>query len=202
MRRTLLGMSQEKLGDAIGLTFQQVQKYERGSNRISAGTLFRLGQVLDVPVSFFFDSYDDPHATTRPARGADSSIPADGVISRREARLLRLWRAAPSPVADEMLALLACLSPHIGDLGGDLGSDSAGDLAGAASSAGGDGARGMGGALAGMAATMTEEKARPAPSVRKVKAASGDGLGKSRRRHGAIWDPSDIYKATKAPTRG
>ncbi len=53
-RRTLLGMSQTTLGDAIGLTFQQVQKYERGSNRISASRLFDLSQVLDVPVEYFF----------------------------------------------------------------------------------------------------------------------------------------------------
>ena|SRR5690242_18707264 len=55
LRRTLLGMSQEKLGDSIGLTFQQVQKYERGANRIGASRLFELSRVLDVPVTFFFD---------------------------------------------------------------------------------------------------------------------------------------------------
>ncbi|HLI10099.1 MAG TPA: helix-turn-helix transcriptional regulator [Alphaproteobacteria bacterium] len=55
LRRTMLGMSQEKLGEAIGLTFQQVQKYERGANRIGASRLFELSRVLDVPVSFFFD---------------------------------------------------------------------------------------------------------------------------------------------------
>lgn len=55
LRRTLLGMSQEKLGLALGLTFQQVQKYERGANRIGASRLFDLSRVLDVPVSFFFD---------------------------------------------------------------------------------------------------------------------------------------------------
>lgn len=55
LRRTLLGLSQEKLGDALGLTFQQVQKYERGANRIGASRLFDLSRVLDVPVSFFFD---------------------------------------------------------------------------------------------------------------------------------------------------
>ena len=52
LRRTMLGMSQEKLGAAIGLTFQQVQKYERGANRIGASRLFELSKVLDVPVSF------------------------------------------------------------------------------------------------------------------------------------------------------
>jgi len=55
LRRTLLGMSQEKLGEALGLTFQQVQKYERGVNRIGASRLYHLSQILDVPVSFFFD---------------------------------------------------------------------------------------------------------------------------------------------------
>jgi len=54
-RRTLLGMSQEKLGEKIGLTFQQVQKYEKGINRIGASRLFDLAQVLGVPVQFFFE---------------------------------------------------------------------------------------------------------------------------------------------------
>lgn len=58
-RRTLLGMSQEKLGEAIGLTFQQVQKYERGANRIGASRLFDLSRVLDVPIPYFYDGMDD-----------------------------------------------------------------------------------------------------------------------------------------------
>jgi len=64
-------MSQEKLGEAIGLTFQQVQKYERGANRIGASRLFDLSRVLDVPVSFFFDDMPaDP----------DSIPTADGTV--------------------------------------------------------------------------------------------------------------------------
>jgi transcriptional regulator with XRE-family HTH domain len=59
LRRTLLGMSQERLGELLGLTFQQVQKYERGANRIGSSRLFELGQILDVPVSFFFDDMAD-----------------------------------------------------------------------------------------------------------------------------------------------
>jgi transcriptional regulator with XRE-family HTH domain len=55
LRRTLLGMTQTKLGDALGLTFQQVQKNERGTNRIGSSRLFLLSKILDVPVSFFFD---------------------------------------------------------------------------------------------------------------------------------------------------
>ncbi|MCK5273962.1 MAG: helix-turn-helix transcriptional regulator, partial [Alphaproteobacteria bacterium] len=55
LRRTLLGLSQEKLAEAIGLTFQQIQKYERGANRISASRMYALARVLDVPVAFFFE---------------------------------------------------------------------------------------------------------------------------------------------------
>ena len=55
LRRTLLGMSQERLAEAIGLTFQQVQKYERGANRVGSSRLFDLSRVLDVTVSYFFE---------------------------------------------------------------------------------------------------------------------------------------------------
>ena len=55
MRRMMLGMSQEKLGDALGLTFQQVQKYEKGTNRIGASRLQQIAHILQVPVSFFFE---------------------------------------------------------------------------------------------------------------------------------------------------
>ena len=59
LRRTLLGMSQERLGEMLSLTFQQIQKYERGVNRIGSSRLYELGQILDVPVSFFFDDMAD-----------------------------------------------------------------------------------------------------------------------------------------------
>jgi len=55
MRRMMLAMSQEKLGDALGLTFQQVQKYEKGTNRIGASRLQQISHILQVPVSFFFE---------------------------------------------------------------------------------------------------------------------------------------------------
>ncbi len=53
--RAVLGRCQEKIGDAVGLTFQQIQKYERGANRIGASRLFQLSRILDVPISFFFE---------------------------------------------------------------------------------------------------------------------------------------------------
>jgi len=55
LRRMMVGMSQEQLGDALGLTFQQVQKYEKGLNRIGAGRLYRIAQHLEVPISFFYE---------------------------------------------------------------------------------------------------------------------------------------------------
>jgi transcriptional regulator with XRE-family HTH domain len=55
LRRAFLNMSQEKLGEALGVTFQQIQKYERGVNRIGAGRLFFIAEVLEVPVSFFYE---------------------------------------------------------------------------------------------------------------------------------------------------
>ncbi len=55
MRRIMLGMSQEKLGDALGLTFQQIQKYEKGTNRVGASRIQQIAQILQVPVSFLFD---------------------------------------------------------------------------------------------------------------------------------------------------
>ncbi len=69
LRRSLLGLSQEKLADALGLTFQQVQKYERGSNRVSASRLYELSKILEVPVSFFFEELDSTTAGNKVAEG-------------------------------------------------------------------------------------------------------------------------------------
>lgn len=70
-RRTLMGLTQEKLGDALGLTFQQVQKYERGTNRIGASRLFHLSQLLSVPVSYFFDDMPDAVVTRYTGRDGE-----------------------------------------------------------------------------------------------------------------------------------
>jgi transcriptional regulator with XRE-family HTH domain len=67
LRRKLLGMTQTDLGDALGLSFQQVQKYERGGNRIGAGRLCDLARVLDVPVTFFFEDMPTSVVAISPA---------------------------------------------------------------------------------------------------------------------------------------
>ena len=76
LRRKELGISQERLADGLDLTFQQVQKYERGSNRISASKLYEIARVLRVPVAFFFEGLDDPASP-----GGDNYVNAwSGVI--------------------------------------------------------------------------------------------------------------------------
>ena len=102
MRRMMLGMSQEKLGDALGLTFQQVQKYEKGTNRIGASRLQHISQILQVPVSFFFEGAPEIpgqvtglNETPSPAYVSDFLATSDGLaltkafISIPEGRLRR-----------------------------------------------------------------------------------------------------------------
>jgi transcriptional regulator with XRE-family HTH domain len=68
-RRALVGMSQTKLGDAVGLTFQQVQKYERGTNRMGSSRLYEFAKVLDVPVAYFFEEMPSNALSGRPMAG-------------------------------------------------------------------------------------------------------------------------------------
>jgi transcriptional regulator with XRE-family HTH domain len=74
MRRLMLDMSQGNLGEALGLTFQQVQKYEKGTNRIGASRLQHLSHILQVPVTFFFEGV--PHAAGAPTGLGDAPSPA------------------------------------------------------------------------------------------------------------------------------
>ena len=70
IRRMLIGMSQERLGDLLGLTFQQVQKYEKGVNRIGAGRLFEVSRILNVPIDFFYEG-----VSTQPGAGEPENAP-------------------------------------------------------------------------------------------------------------------------------
>jgi transcriptional regulator with XRE-family HTH domain len=74
MRRIMLGMSQEKLGDALGLTFQQVQKYEKGTNRVGASRIKQISEILQVPVSFLFEG--GPTGITNAEGSADDASPS------------------------------------------------------------------------------------------------------------------------------
>ncbi len=105
LRRTLLGMSQEKLGEAIGLTFQQVQKYERGANRIGASRLYDLSRVLDVPVSFFFD--DAPVTEIEPSQyeldDEPTPIELDPMAKRETLELVRAYYRITDPAVRKRL---------------------------------------------------------------------------------------------------
>ena len=100
-RRSLLGMSQTNLGTAVGLTFQQIQKYERGSNRIGSSRLFEFAKVLDVPVSYFFDEMPSNALAGRPMSGrgkkgfGEASTPfeteKDPLVKRETLELVRAY---------------------------------------------------------------------------------------------------------------
>lgn len=112
LRRTLLGMSQDKLGKALKLTFQQIQKYERGANRIGSSRLYQLSQILDVPVSFFFD--DMPAEVTGKATGmAEDGKQTFEVsqLSRRETlELVRAYYKIKDPsVRKKLFEMVKCL---------------------------------------------------------------------------------------------
>ncbi len=95
-RRVLLGMTQTDLADTKGLTFQQVQKYERGTNRISASRLYRLSQVFDVTVEYFFEDMPPDIAGISPAngRGMAKKTPSyepDSMTKQETMRLVRYY---------------------------------------------------------------------------------------------------------------
>jgi transcriptional regulator with XRE-family HTH domain len=95
MRRLLIGMSQEKLGELLGITFQQVQKYEKGSNRISASRLYYLAQILSVPIQFFYDELPD---TGTPQGMAEIGM-TDLLSSSEVSQLARAFSEISDPVA-------------------------------------------------------------------------------------------------------
>ena len=93
LRRTMLGMSQEKLGESLGITFQQVQKYEKGSNRISASRLQQIAKMLDVPVSFFFEDAPGEQADAQAglAEASSSNYVVDFLSSSEGLQLNRAF---------------------------------------------------------------------------------------------------------------
>jgi len=112
LRRTLLGMSQEQLGAELNITFQQVQKYERGANRISASRLWDISQILDVPISYFFDDMSENTMRSSPrwvSRGdvmdAMTSQPLKDPMARRETlELVRAYYRIEKPAVRKRIA--------------------------------------------------------------------------------------------------
>lgn len=98
-QRTLLGMSQSKLGDTAGITFQQVQKYERGSNRVSASMMWKFAKALQVPVATFFEGLPD-----EPAKGR---VTKDPMASTEVLTLAKHYIAVKKPQARAAIRELA-----------------------------------------------------------------------------------------------
>ena len=94
LRRTLSGLSQTQLGERLELTYQQIQKYERGVNRISASRLYQLSRILGVPVSFFFDDLDEEAGARRPD---------DILIIRETTEFVRAYYRIGNPAARKRL---------------------------------------------------------------------------------------------------
>jgi transcriptional regulator with XRE-family HTH domain len=115
-------MSQERLGEALGLTFQQVQKYERGVNRVGASRLFDLSRVLDVPISFFFDDMPESVASAFGGNSARRAVGflepqepvADDTMSRRETlELVRAYYRISDPaVRKRVFDLVRSMGPQ------------------------------------------------------------------------------------------
>ena len=120
LRRTLLGMSQEKLAQALGLTFQQIQKYERGANRIGSSRLYKLSQILDVPVSFFFDDMTEETATgggaVAPANAPEDPSGPDALTKRETLELVRAYYRIPDErLRRKVFELVKAAGPKDGD---------------------------------------------------------------------------------------
>lgn len=112
LRRTLLGLSQEALGDYVGLTFQQIQKYERGANRIGASRVYEFSSILSVPVSFFFDdlpselnTHEGRFAAGLRDNEADD-YEADPLARRETLELVRAYYSITDPKVRKDLANL------------------------------------------------------------------------------------------------
>ncbi|MBT5047077.1 MAG: helix-turn-helix domain-containing protein [Rhodospirillaceae bacterium] len=106
-RRILMGLSQERLGDDLGVTFQQVQKYERGSNRISASRLYEISRVLEVPPSYFFEEIIESEGLDFAGVDADATDP---MTKRETLELVRAYYKIIDPkIRQELCSLIRSL---------------------------------------------------------------------------------------------
>lgn len=111
LRRTTLGMSQEKLGEHLGITFQQIQKYEKGTNRIGASRLQKISEVLSIPVSYLFDGIEPPPSSHGALNEPSSEFVHDGPPSSETLQLTRAFQRITDPmVRRRVLDLVRALS--------------------------------------------------------------------------------------------
>jgi len=107
-RRWMLGMTQQQLGDAVGIKFQQIQKYETGMNRVSASRLWDIARALDVPISFFFEGLEGEYAAA--TKLESSSMPTDLLGDKEAMELIRSYYAIPEAQRRRLFDLARVLS--------------------------------------------------------------------------------------------
>lgn len=114
----LIGLSQEKLGERLGLTFQQVQKYEKGSNRISASRLYQMAQILSVPVQFFFEDLPEQAkgefgAASGFSESSQEALIMDFINSSEGLQLNKAFSEIPDPgVRRKVVDLVKAIAGH------------------------------------------------------------------------------------------
>ena len=108
-RRWMIGVTQQQLGESVGIKFQQIQKYETGMNRISASRLWDIAESLDVPVSFFFEGYEDPDAEASVANG-DETKKGDLLADKEALELVRSYYSIPENQRRKLFDLARVLS--------------------------------------------------------------------------------------------
>ncbi|SFP05793.1 helix-turn-helix domain-containing protein [Tranquillimonas alkanivorans] len=104
-RRWMVGMTQQQLAEAVGIKFQQIQKYETGMNRISASRLWDIAEALDVPVSFFFEGLEEDHE-----RAEGTTLPGDILSDKEALELVRSYYAIPENQRRRLFELARVLS--------------------------------------------------------------------------------------------
>ena len=113
----MVGMTQQQLGEAVGIKFQQIQKYETGMNRVSASRLYEISKALDVPVAFFFEAVDEPANENDTAEGANleavdkAEAPAADLFTDKEAlELVRCYFRLPEEPRRRLFELTRSLT--------------------------------------------------------------------------------------------
>jgi transcriptional regulator with XRE-family HTH domain len=109
-RRWMVGMTQQQLGDIVGIKFQQIQKYETGMNRISASRLWDIAQALDVSISFFFEGFEGADATDAAPRDVADAQRGDLLADKEALELVRSYYAIPETQRRRLFDLARVLS--------------------------------------------------------------------------------------------
>jgi transcriptional regulator with XRE-family HTH domain len=109
-RRWMVGMTQQQLAQAVGIKFQQIQKYETGMNRVSASRLWDIGESMEVPVSFFFEGYEDGEIENAPTVQKPAKMNGDLLADKEALDLVRSYYAIPENQRRKLFDLARVLS--------------------------------------------------------------------------------------------